>query len=106
MGATVLAPIPNAKISYASAGFDSTGAPVAKDQEFTAADYAFFTNRIVKGSACPWMTVSGVPVKTVKAKISATMTFAEYEAYTSALPDGDPAPYETDTAGGKPKRAH
>ena len=28
------------------------------------------------------------------------MTFAEYEV--SALPDGDPAPYEADTAGGKP----
>lgn len=79
--------IPNGKRFYASAGFDSTGAAVAANQEFTAADYAFFVNRLVRGTQHAWMTVGGVPVKSVKAHIIAPMQFAEYDAVGSSETD-------------------
>lgn len=79
--------IPDAKIFYASNGFDSIGAAVAANQEFTAADYAFFVNRLVRGTQHIWMKVSGVPVKSVKAKISTAMQYAEYDATGSGETD-------------------
>lgn len=85
--------IPNAKIFYSSNGFDSTAAAVVKDQEFTAADYAFFVNRLVRGTQHAWMTVSEVPVKSVKVRISTTATYAEYDCLSA---DSDP---ETDDVG-------
>jgi hypothetical protein len=73
--------IPNAKIYYASAGVDSTGAAVAANQEFTAADYAFFVNHLFRGTQHAWMTLAGgAAVKSVKAKIVAPMQYAEYDA--------------------------
>jgi len=73
--------IPNAKIYYTSAGVDSTGAAVAAGQEFTSADYSFFTNRLVRGTQHAWMTLAGgTPVKSVRAKVVAAMEFVEYDA--------------------------
>jgi hypothetical protein len=75
----------DAKMYYASAGFDSTGAAVAKDQELTAADYAFYTNRIVRGTHHAWMQLpGGIPIKSVKVKVSVAMTFAEYDSQSTA----------------------
>ena len=99
--------IADAKIYYASDGFDSTGAAVTANQEFTTADYAFFTNRLVRGGQSAWMTVGGgsTPVKSVKVKISSVgVEYAEYEAESAKSTAGDPADYEIDTAGGKPRR--
>jgi hypothetical protein len=81
----LLTTIPDSKIFYASNGFDSTGAPVVKDQEFTAADYAFYTNRIVSGTYHTFMTLAnGAKVLAVKARISASMTYAAYNALSPA----------------------
>lgn len=80
--------IPDATFTYASNGVDSTGAAVVKDQELTAADYAFYTNRIVRGTYHTWMTlklpvVGGapvtVPVKSVKVNCKASIQYVEYD---------------------------
>lgn len=83
--------IPDAKYFYVSAGFDSTGAAVAANQEFTAADYATYTNRVVDGSHHSWMTFpNNSAVLAVKARITAPMTFREFDATsTSQTPDTD-----------------
>lgn len=93
--------IPDAKISYASDGLDSTGAAVVADQEFTSADYSFFTNRLVRGTQHAWMELTDhTPVKSVKVKISAVgVQYAEYEVESTASTSGDPADYEIDTTG-------
>jgi hypothetical protein len=70
-GATA-ATIPDAVLTYATAGFDSTGAAVAAGQPLTSADLAFYTNRLVRGTHHAWMQTSGgVPVKTVKVRCTA-----------------------------------
>lgn len=77
--------INDADIFYASNGVDSTGVAVLAGQEFTDADYDFFTNRIVRGTHHAWMTLDPVfgsnqrrAVKSVKVKISSTMQLAEW----------------------------
>lgn len=83
--------IPDAKIFYASNGFDSAGTAVTAGQEFTAADYAFFIFRLVRGTQHAWMTVGRVPVKSVKVRITAKpVTYTEYDATGTS---------ETDTTG-------
>lgn len=90
--AVIATTIPDAKIYYAADGFDSTGAPVVAQQEFTAADYAFFTNRIYDGTHHSWMSVNGAPVLSVKAVVKSPMQFAEYDATS-------PSGLENDTTG-------
>lgn len=83
-------PIPNAQIFYASNGFDSIGQAVVAGQEFTIPDYAFFVNRIVRGTHHAWMTLNnGAPVLSVKAAIKAAMQFAEYDATSNSGLDTD-----------------
>lgn len=83
-------PISDAQIFYASNGFDSLGTPVVAGQEFTGADYVFFTNQIVRGTHHAWMTLNnGAPVLSVKVAIKAPMQFAEYDATSSSGSDTD-----------------
>jgi hypothetical protein len=103
-GSTVQTYVPDACIYYSEAGVDSTGAAVAANQEFTSADYAFYTYRLVRGTHHAWMTTAGsgplvngkppqVPVKSVKVKIHAPMTYANYDITSAA---GNP---DLDTTG-------
>lgn len=91
--------IPDIKFYYVLNGVDSTGAPVVADQEFTAADYAFYGNRIVDGGHHGWMRINnnpnGVPVLAVKAKGKASMTYFEFDATGAS---------ETDQSGNKTKQ--
>lgn len=91
--------IPDAKFYYASDGFDSVGVAVSANQEFTAADYSFYTYRVVRGSYQTWMKQGFTPILTVKCKAVAQMTFAEYDATSTA---GTP---DTDTSGNCTKQA-
>lgn len=75
--------IPDAKLYYAGAGFDSTGAAVSAGQEFTTADYAFYQYRLVRGTHHAWMAQSA-NVLTVKCKAVSKMTFAEYDCTSTA----------------------
>lgn len=90
--------LPNAKRYYTEAGFDSVGAAVTKGQEFTSADYSFYTYRAVGGTVHSWMTTGGVPVKSVRAKIVAPMEFQEYDCDSAKLTT---AAKETDQVGTK-----
>ena len=92
--AVIATTIPPATIYYASDGFDSKGEAVAANQEFTTADYAFFTNRIVRGTHHAWMTLNnGAPVLSVKAAIKSPMQVAEYDSTSNnATPDTDTTP--------------
>ena len=82
--------IPDAKFYYATAGVDQSGVPVTEGQEFTWYDYGVFTSRIVRGAATPWMTLPGnVPIVTVKAKVSATMTYGIYVNVSGTNSDTD-----------------
>lgn len=81
--------IPDAKLYYAGNGYDSTGAAVTAGQEFTSADYAFYTYRLVRGTHHAWMA-QAANVLTVKCKAVAKMVYAEYDATSMAgTPDTD-----------------
>jgi hypothetical protein len=71
--------IPDMQLYYATAGVDSTGAAVAANQEFTAADYAYYQYRVVAGTYHDWMKQGGTQINTVKCKGAAKMTWTEYE---------------------------
>lgn len=88
--------IPDAKIYYASNGTDSTGASVTAGQEFTSADYAFYTSRIVRGSYQSWMAQS-VGVLAVKCVAVAKMAYAEFDAESAS------GSADTDQSGNKSK---
>jgi len=88
--------IPDARLYYASAGVDSTGLAVSAGQEFTVADYNFFTYRVVRGTYQAWMS-QAAGVLTVKCKAVVTMTYAEYDSQSTA------AIKDTDRSGNKSK---
>ncbi len=93
--------IPDAKLTYTAAGVDTTGATVAAGQELTAADYAFYTNRLVRGTYHTWMRTSGgAPVKALKVRCSATMQYVMWDVPASGDTKGSLPVNETsaDTA--------
>ena len=101
--------IGDSRIYYTANGVDSTGATVYANQEFTDADYNFFTNKMVRGEHCAWMQIkdgqpgngllsgAGVqPVFTTKARITATVSYKKYKVVatgdtTGQLPSNESA---------------
>jgi hypothetical protein len=72
--------IPDATLTYAtSAGVDSDGNPRVAGAVLSTADLAFFTNRLVRGTHHSWMTIGGIPVRSLKVRASVRTEHATYD---------------------------
>jgi hypothetical protein len=72
--------IPDATITYAtSAGADTDGNPRIAGAALSTADLALFTSRLVRGTHHSWMTIGGVPVRSLKVRASVRTEHAIYD---------------------------